>query len=376
MPAPAAPVAPAPAPVPMSAEELLKENRDLKQQVSAWRAKAEIIGVVVEAGERCSSRTTCGSCTELADCGWCASEQKCVYGDKFAPHAEECPLYDFSQCRVVPCTARSSCDSCVQDPECGWCATQAQCLGGSAGGPFDRFQCGPLEWAHCGSKVTCASATLLPVPSLHTQSLWRRIQHQMVVSAARAEDPRWQVPEDEQPQDEAGNMSAIAERLTRLEKEHAALEKQLQQEKQAQLGCTPCQNRHATKASLKVVCCEGTTTTTPTPPTAPPPQTIVVTSTTIIYVPVYVPAPAVVVFAPAPAAAPMTTEAPKVKTIIRTITKTITKTIKEPCKVTTTPDIAASLGWRWVRAKVAKEAWGPYVDADAMKPDCSCGGCN
>merc|ERR1719343_1163352 len=47
--------------------------------------------------------------------------------------------------------------------------------------------CGPLSWAHCGSKVTCDNALEQVVPSLNSPSLWARIQERLQHSAQRSQ---------------------------------------------------------------------------------------------------------------------------------------------------------------------------------------------
>ncbi|XP_033096794.1 multiple epidermal growth factor-like domains protein 8 [Anneissia japonica] len=88
--------------------------------------------------------TSCNSCTNNPDCGWCEETSHCfVYGTYTL-------LFPFGQCthwfdepsQCIDCSQFTSCTKCLSHFQCGWCTNPndhsiGSCLEGSFDGPFN-----------------------------------------------------------------------------------------------------------------------------------------------------------------------------------------------------------------------------------------------
>lgn len=121
---------------------------------------------------RCAAASSCRSCADLPECGWCPLERLCVEGDKRGPHSYQCSIYEFTHCTPVSCNFRTTCSECIVDPDCGWCGTTATCSEGSGIGPLSQSSCPVrLRWAHASSTLQCDTVGE-PLP---TGSLWEAV---------------------------------------------------------------------------------------------------------------------------------------------------------------------------------------------------------
>ncbi|KNC53955.1 uncharacterized protein AMSG_09601 [Thecamonas trahens ATCC 50062] len=110
----------------------------------------------------CSAHSTCGSCTDALDCGWCSSTATCVAGDTNGPHGASNAMADGTAAEPASCAADNwyfwecpcsesslGCDACVSDLRCAYCVDAGQCLEGAfVGPPGNRSLTLPLE-AEC-----------------------------------------------------------------------------------------------------------------------------------------------------------------------------------------------------------------------------------
>jgi len=106
----------------------------------------------------CGRQTSCGDCARAQLCGWCASEAKCVPGDRrgafpgsltlgqsLGTSNIQCGTYQFGTCSIA-CTLHPTCNECTASAGCGWCTASAACLAGGGAGPTDGTCPGPQSW--------------------------------------------------------------------------------------------------------------------------------------------------------------------------------------------------------------------------------------
>ena len=75
----------------------------------------------------------CAACVTDAGCGWCAERHQCMQGgDEAACNGDECPnsMWMPHSCSAVgiACGTFSSCGECTVNDDCGWCASELRCV--------------------------------------------------------------------------------------------------------------------------------------------------------------------------------------------------------------------------------------------------------
>jgi hypothetical protein len=82
----------------------------------------EILDKLPSEDSSCHLLFECGECVAEPTCGWCASSNRCVEGNEFAPHKGECSFYNFNKCSdLSSCEGYTNCTDCLADVGCGWC---------------------------------------------------------------------------------------------------------------------------------------------------------------------------------------------------------------------------------------------------------------
>lgn len=99
----------------------------------------------------CDSQTTCGGCTPLNGCGWCTNVGQCIAGTEAGPVNGACGGGDWSwlttQCpnANTACSVNTTCGTCTPVDGCGWCASTRRCVSGTQTGSSDGM-CTGSNW--------------------------------------------------------------------------------------------------------------------------------------------------------------------------------------------------------------------------------------
>lgn len=116
-------------------------------------------------GARCAA-TTCGACTPMGGCGWCARTNSCVPGgstgstDMSCMGADwdylprDCADFDGGPPADVPpvmCGTSTTCGACTPRGGCGWCASTNSCVTGTSTGSTDGT-CMGANWQYLPSQ--------------------------------------------------------------------------------------------------------------------------------------------------------------------------------------------------------------------------------
>jgi len=83
---------------------------------------------IVLAQIACQEQFTCGSCTGLHGCGWCAPTQQCLPGNIDGPNNSTCigTAWEFEGCTI--CDSLTDCRACLaRDSDCFWCSNTDSC---------------------------------------------------------------------------------------------------------------------------------------------------------------------------------------------------------------------------------------------------------
>ncbi|KAH3742907.1 peptidase M35 [Pelomyxa schiedti] len=100
----------------------------------------------------CASYSTCDTCTEDKDCGWC--DEACVSGNSVGPADHVCSTYNYFSCEA-DCSSATNCSSCVMR-DCGFCASTQTCVPGTfvgAENTCDHFQ---YLFCECSAGAKCS----------------------------------------------------------------------------------------------------------------------------------------------------------------------------------------------------------------------------
>lgn len=107
-------------------------------------SSSEVESGLVVAGltcdDYCGRRSTCASCAEDDQCGWCSETSTCMF--KEATCAS--PLLQFGCC--PSCTAHSSCSACLAETGCGWSYDTGTCHSGVDGTDLCGVPSTPTWW--------------------------------------------------------------------------------------------------------------------------------------------------------------------------------------------------------------------------------------
>ncbi|NCQ59467.1 MAG: hypothetical protein GW913_02210 [Myxococcales bacterium] len=101
----------------------------------------------------------CGSCTGEYPCGFCGDTSSCQAGSSAGPDTGSCTDWKWlvSECTAPdPCVGASTCGGCTDILECGYCASTSSCVVGGPTGP-STGSC--ADWIYTGSECTCAPVT-------------------------------------------------------------------------------------------------------------------------------------------------------------------------------------------------------------------------
>lgn len=102
---------------------------------------------------------TCGECTANYPCGFCGDTGSCMVGSGTGPDTGSCTDWKWlvSECTAPdPCVGASTCGGCTDILECGYCASTSSCVVGGPTGP-STGSC--ADWIYTGSECTCAPVT-------------------------------------------------------------------------------------------------------------------------------------------------------------------------------------------------------------------------
>jgi len=106
---------------------------------------------------------SCAKCVASKTCGWCASSQTCMEGNRIAPLGNgTCAYWNFEACESG-CGTSPDCAGCVSRIGCGFCYDSCECLQGNRMGPAFNRTCNS-GWYHSklSEKKTCAAPQQWP----------------------------------------------------------------------------------------------------------------------------------------------------------------------------------------------------------------------
>jgi len=126
-------------------------------------------GPVPDAGttmDPCAAYVSCDGCTPVANCGWCGAAGRCMSGATAGPTMGSCAggwAWQPADCRTVamdagssdPCARNTACGTCTPVANCGWCGATRQCVTGTTTGPIAGSCASGWAW----QPVDCTTGT-------------------------------------------------------------------------------------------------------------------------------------------------------------------------------------------------------------------------
>jgi len=119
-------------------KDINKENLEIQMNKNGIKLESEEF-LKQDSNKECQTRLSCRVCVENTKCVWCGMQKRCTAGSINGPEDATCMnSFEYDTCSQSACNFLTSCISCIQNVNCGWCGSSSSCMDGGRYQPNNK----------------------------------------------------------------------------------------------------------------------------------------------------------------------------------------------------------------------------------------------